>query len=160
MELRDEFSKKTYAVKPRLILNCAGAWIDTVRQLAGLSGELVTRSRGTHLILDRIANDPLIFSAPEKGRVFFVLPVGSDASVIGTTDILETGNPDVSHPAPQECQVLLQLLKRFFPDKTPVVRSLYWERATALQTTRIRSVMPHGNINWSAKKKDSGLCPA
>jgi glycerol-3-phosphate dehydrogenase len=126
VELRDEFSKRTVQVKPRLIMNCAGAWIDTVRHLAGLSGELVTRSRGTHLIVDRIAEDPLLFSAPEKGRVFFVLPVGSGASVIGTTDILERGDPDASRPAQEECQALLQLLKRFFPDKTPAVRSLYW----------------------------------
>lgn len=126
VSFEDQLSGRESMVRPQLILNCAGAWIDEVRHLAGLTGDMLTRSRGTHVVIDRVADEPLIFSAPEKGRVFFVLPAGSDASVIGTTDVEETNAPDASAPLAQEVRDLLALVKRFFPDTVPVVRSLYW----------------------------------
>jgi glycerol-3-phosphate dehydrogenase len=126
IECRDKLTNKVIAFETSLVLNCSGSWIDAVRHRAGLEGTVLSRSRGTHLVVDRLAEDPLIFSSPEKGRVFFVLPAGSDASVIGTTDIFETESPDDGHPSKDEVQSLLGTLKRFFPAVKPVVRSLYW----------------------------------
>ena len=125
--VQDTLTKKEYAVKTKLVLNCAGAWIDSVRQLAGLNGELVLRSRGTHLVIDRVAKDPLIFSSPEgHGRVFFVLPGPSATSIVGTTDIFDEGSPEDSRPTLEEVQSLRSALKRFFPKTEPRIRSMYW----------------------------------
>lgn len=124
--LEDRLRSKVYSVTPRLILNCAGAWMDELRQSAGLAGQVLLRSRGTHVVIDRLAESPLIFSSPEKGRVFFVLPGPSRTSIVGTTDVVENDVPEHSHPERGEIQALLGLLKRFFPGREPKVRSLYW----------------------------------
>jgi len=98
-----------------LIINASGAWIDRVRGLVGLTHPIVRASRGIHLIVDRIIDSPLIFSTEIKGKVFFVLPLGNEASLVGTTDTATEGSPEASLPQPQEIRELIQRLFRFFP---------------------------------------------
>src|SRR6185437_6780303 len=84
------------------------------------------------LVIDRVAEIPLIFASPDPGRVFFVLPYGRDASLIGTTDTPYHGAADKARRHRGEVKELLATLFRFFLalrsddfEKTRV-RDLYW----------------------------------
>lgn len=157
VRLRDRLTAREQTVTARVVINATGCWIDQVRHLAGFGGYQVRKSRGTHLILDRVAEVPLIFSSPDKGRVFFVLPAGRDASVVGTTEVEE---PDAwtgeENPSAGEVQSLLALLHRFFPRSPGRVRSLYWASRPLLRiagaskdVSREFSVVQDSQSFWS-----------
>ncbi len=111
----DRLSGKSFEIKTPLLINATGAWIDSVRVRAGLSRPVVSTSRGIHLIVDHIVSSPLIFSTEVPGRVFFILPIDSDRSLVGTTDTPCEGSPDETEPQAAEIQELIRRLFHFFP---------------------------------------------
>jgi glycerol-3-phosphate dehydrogenase len=111
----DYLGGQTFELLPPLAVNATGAWIDDVRATAGLKAPLVRKSRGIHLIVDHIADSPLIMSAAAKGKVFFVIPFDSERSLVGTTDTPTDAVPDQTRPDAKEVQELLQQLFYFFP---------------------------------------------
>jgi len=112
---RDRLGGQTYDLMVPLVINATGAWIDTVRQFMGWRNPLVQMSKGIHLVVDHIADSPLIFSTETKGRVFFVLPMGHEASIVGTTDTPFDGPPDEAVADTRDVQELIRRLFHFFP---------------------------------------------
>jgi len=113
--VRDQVTQKTFEFKTALVLNAAGAWIDSVRHEAEISGNLLQNSKGIHLVVDSIASTPLILSTPVKDKVFFVIPIDSERSLVGTTDTPVSESPDAVRPQERDVMELLQLLFHFFP---------------------------------------------
>jgi len=102
-----------------LAINATGAWIDTVRRMAVMGNTLVQPSKGVHLVVDHISDSPLIMSSSTKGKVFFVIPIDSERSLVGTTDTpVKTALEDVA-PDPRDVMELLQQLFYFFPYLKP-----------------------------------------
>jgi glycerol-3-phosphate dehydrogenase len=95
-QARDELTQSTFPVQARLVINAAGAWIDEIRQMAGLNDPLIQNSKGIHLVVDRIADYPLILSSKVKGQVFFIIPIGRFLSLVGTTDTPYSDAPDAA----------------------------------------------------------------
>src|SRR5262249_43547159 len=80
----------------RPVLNATGPWVDQVCRLAGDSGgPHLKPTKGVHLVApDRGLASAFLLLHPADGRVFFVIPwLGK--TLIGTTDTLDTGCPDV-----------------------------------------------------------------
>jgi glycerol-3-phosphate dehydrogenase len=130
---KDRVSGRPLHLKARLIVNATGGWIDVIRQLAGLSGRVLRNSKGIHLIVDRLAETPLILSTHIRGQVFFVLPIGKRLSLVGTTDTPLEGSPDDVRPTGADVSELVEHLFRFFPDvraigTTPEHASLIYQR--------------------------------
>ena len=50
--LRDELTDTVYEVKPRLVINAAGPWIDFANRSLGLSTHFIGGTKGSHLVLD------------------------------------------------------------------------------------------------------------
>jgi len=98
-----------------LVINASGAWIDEVRHKTGMAGAVVQKSKGVHLIVDAVADSPLILSTPVKGKVFFVIPIDRERSLVGTTDTAVSGPPDGVLPDDRDIQELLQQLYHYFP---------------------------------------------
>mgnify|MGYP000169807972 CR=1 FL=1 len=44
--------EETYAVKPKLLINAAGSWIDFANRSIGLSTRFIGGTKGSHLVLD------------------------------------------------------------------------------------------------------------
>ena len=131
--VRDLLRDRTCQLGAKLVVNAAGAWIDELRGARAKEKPLVEPSQGIHLVVDRIAEVPLIFSLPVDGRVFFVLPYGRDASLVGTTDTPIVGPPDAARPTRRDVNEILSYLFRFFPRlaeekeyTTRHVRDVYW----------------------------------
>ena len=112
---RDTITHRTFEFKTPLVLNASGAWIDAVRQTGDLPGTLLQNSKGVHLVVDHITSTPLIMSTSVKGKVFFVIPIDSERSLVGTTDTPVVSAPDAVRPEERDIRELLQLLFHFFP---------------------------------------------
>lgn len=106
----DTLSGARFPVRARKIVNATGSWT---------SGGQLRLVRGSHLIVPRVtgSSDAIAYFEP-GGRVVFVIPWGekNDLSLVGTTDVDHSGNPDDVHIAPEEIDYLMGVVRRLFPD--------------------------------------------
>lgn len=116
--LRDELTDTVYEVKPRLLINAAGPWIDFTNRSLGISTRLIGGTKGSHLILDhpelRAAIDGNEFFFENKdGRIVLIFPL-YDRVLIGTSDI-PIENPDEANCTDEEVDYFLEMVARVFP---------------------------------------------
>jgi glycerol-3-phosphate dehydrogenase len=89
-------------------VNAAGAWVDKVRELAGVQRPRAVRaSRGVHVIVPALtAGHALTLTANRDRRVIFVLP-SVHGSIVGTTETGFTDDPDTCVPTVPDVRYLL-----------------------------------------------------
>ncbi len=92
-------------VRARTVVSATGPW-----QAKGTKGSHVAVARA------RIGNQSAVtLTAPQDGRVMFVLPSG-DRAVIGTTDVYTDESPDNVKASGREIDYLLAAANHYFPD--------------------------------------------
>lgn len=117
--ITDPVSHETATLKPRVIINAAGAAIDQVNGQLGRSSQLVRGVKGAHLVLrhpalhQRMAGRAFYFD-DGRGRMVISLPV-EDAILIGTTEV-ETRDPQDHSVMSDEIDYLLASLNKLFDD--------------------------------------------
>lgn len=116
--LRDELTDETYDVRPKLVINAAGPWIDFTNRKLGLSTGYISGTKGSHIVvkheeLRKAIGDHEFFFENEDGRIVLLLPL-YDRVLIGTSDI-PIENPDEAHCTEEEVQYFLKLTRRIFP---------------------------------------------
>ena len=114
--LRDADTGSTFAVEADVSINAAGPWAHALSASAlGPSTPAVKLVKGIHLVLPAIPNldDAFLLTAPQDGRVFFVIP-WYGKTLLGTT---EASIADVSQAivTPAEQQYLLDALRHLMP---------------------------------------------
>ncbi len=116
--VRDELTDETYDVKPKLVINAAGPWIDFTNRKLGLSSGYIGGTKGSHLIIRHdelrktIGNHEFFFENKD-GRIVLIFPL-YDHVLIGTSDI-PIENPDDVRCTDEEIQYFLDMVKRVFP---------------------------------------------
>lgn len=82
--LRDEESGAAFELRAGLVVNAAGPW---GRALAGSGASKVKLVKGIHLVLPSIVGleEAFLLTAPQDGRVFFVIP-WYGRTLVGTTE--------------------------------------------------------------------------
>ncbi|MBX6321875.1 MAG: glycerol-3-phosphate dehydrogenase/oxidase [Rhodospirillaceae bacterium] len=119
-ELRfaDATSGDILAVRPRLVVNAAGPWIDRVNAVLGLPTRLIGGTKGSHLVLRhdellaRLGGRMIYFEA-DDGRICLVFPYLGRV-LVGSTDI-RADDPDAIVCAEEEGEYLLASLRALFP---------------------------------------------
>jgi glycerol-3-phosphate dehydrogenase len=117
--LRDELSGETFEVRPRLLINAAGPWIDIINHDLGLTTNFIGGTKGSHLVLDhqelrQAIGDHEFFFENKDGRIVLIFPL-FDKVLIGTSDI-PVENPDDVGCTEEEVDYFLGLVARVFPD--------------------------------------------
>ena len=117
--LRDELTDETYDVRPKLVINAAGPWIDSANKKLGLSSHFIGGSKGSHIVVDHpelraAIGDNEFFFENEDGRIVLIYPL-YDRVLIGTTDIL-VDEVDDTRCTDEEIGYFLALTSRVFPD--------------------------------------------
>jgi len=117
--LRDELTDETYEVKPKLVINAAGPWIDFTNRKLGFSSGFIGGTKGSHLVihheeLSRTIGDHEFFFENEDGRIVLILPL-YDRILIGTSDIA-VENPDEARCTDEEIEYFIGMIKRVFPE--------------------------------------------
>jgi glycerol-3-phosphate dehydrogenase len=106
-------------VRPRIIVNAAGAWIDAVNHELGIKTALMGGSKGSHIIVEHRAlykalNGHMIYFGTADGRVNLCYPFMGRV-LIGSTDI-PVEDPDTARCDTQEVSYMLGTMREVFPD--------------------------------------------
>jgi len=117
--LRDELTDDTYDVRPKLVINAAGPWIDFTNRKLGLSTRFIGGTKGSHIIVNhdrlrRAIGDHEFFFENDDGRIVLIYPY-FDRVMIGTSDI-PIDNPDEAQITNDEINYFLDLVLHIFPD--------------------------------------------
>lgn len=117
--LHDEVTGEKIRVKPRVIVNAAGPWIDGVNEELGLRERYIGGTKGSHLVLDipelrEAIGDHEFFFENKDGRIVLIFPF-YDKVIVGTSDLPVTNVDDVVC-TPEEEKYFIDLVARIFPD--------------------------------------------
>lgn len=117
--LRDELTDQNYEVKPKLVINASGAWIDASNRKLGLSSRFIGGTKGSHIVVEHDALRKAIgghefFFENSDGRIVLIFPL-YDRVLIGTSDI-PVEDPDEARCTEEEVDYFLGMVKRVFPD--------------------------------------------
>ena len=118
-------------VTARVLVNAAGAWVDTVAEMVlrqKPSGR-VRLDKGSHIVVPRLYDHDraYILQAPD-GRVVFAIPFQRDFTLIGTTDQSFSGDPAIVVPTEPEIDYLCSVVSSYFR-ATIVTADVVWAYA-------------------------------
>ncbi|MBT3338455.1 MAG: glycerol-3-phosphate dehydrogenase/oxidase [Anaerolineae bacterium] len=119
VSLKDELTGEIFDVRPRILINAAGPWIDGTNATLGLSTRFIGGTKGSHLILDNpelraaIGNNEFFFEN-DDGRIVLIYPL-HDKVLVGTSD-LPIENPDDARCTEEEIDYFIAMIKVVFPE--------------------------------------------
>ncbi len=116
--LKDELNGETYEVRPKLLINAAGPWIDFINKNMGLSTRYIGGTKGSHIVVDNpelreAIGENEFFFENQDGRIVLLFPL-FDRVLIGTSDI-KIENPDDAACTDEEVDYFIHLVERVFP---------------------------------------------
>ena len=147
--LKDEISGKTFDVRPRLLINATGPWIDETNATLGLKARFIGGTKGSHLILDNpelrtAIGDHEFFFENDDGRIVLIFPL-YDKVLVGTSD-LPIDNPDDVVCTEEEVDYFLEMIKTVFPN-IPVTREEIVFRFSGVRPLEYSSAKTTGQIS-------------
>lgn len=112
----DDLTKKTATIFASCLVNASGPWAtETAQMLDQDSAKLVRPTRGTHIVVPQVLSEQAVLITTQgDNRVIFVIP-WRGYSLIGTTDIDDSSDPDNTHPTEEEIDYLVEQASRVFP---------------------------------------------
>jgi glycerol-3-phosphate dehydrogenase len=116
--LEDAIDGARFSVRPEVVVNAAGPWIDRTNRILGRETEFIGGTKGSHLVLDHPALRAAIgehefFFENDDGRIVLIFPF-FDRVLVGTSDI-RIADPDQAHCTEEEVDYFLAMLRRVFP---------------------------------------------
>ena len=119
--LRDELSGTTFEVKPRVVVNAAGAWIDLVNGALRHQTRYIGGTKGSHIVIEhpqlwQTLDGGALYFENKDGRMCIMLPLG-DKVIVGATD-LRIDNPDEAICSDDEIDYFLHFTGHVLPGIT------------------------------------------
>ena len=117
--LRDEIDGGEFRVKPKVLINAGGPWIDLVNGKIGKDTHFIGGTKGSHIILDHpelreAIGEHEFFFENKDGRIVLIFPM-MDRVLIGTSDI-RIDDPDDVVVTEEEIDYFFELVHRVFPN--------------------------------------------
>ncbi len=108
----------TLAVRPRIVVNAAGPWIDQVNAALGAPSRLIGGTKGSHILLDhpellRELAGRMIYFEADDGRILLVYDYLGRA-LVGSTDI-PAADPEAVRCDDDEIDYFLTSLRALLP---------------------------------------------
>ena len=115
--LRDEVSGETCEVRPRIVVNATGPWIDFTNRGFGRESLFIGGTKGSHVVLDhpelaQATGDEMIYFVNRDGRICIFYAVHGKI-IAGATDI-PTDDPDALCDE-DEVDYILEAMRLAFP---------------------------------------------
>jgi len=115
--LRDEVTGETCEVRPRIVVNATGPWIDFTNRGLGRESCFIGGTRGSHIVLDhpelvKATGDEMIYFVNRDGRICIFYAVHGKV-IAGATDIPEE-NPEAVCDE-EEVNYILEAMRLAFP---------------------------------------------
>ena len=116
--LRDELSGRAFAVKPSVVVNAAGAWIDLVNGALRHKTRYIGGTKGSHIVVKhpelwQMLDGGGIYFENKDGRMCIMLPLG-DKVIVGATD-LRIDDPDEAICSDDEIDYFLHFTGHVLP---------------------------------------------
>ncbi|TXI02881.1 MAG: glycerol-3-phosphate dehydrogenase/oxidase [Rhizobium sp.] len=107
-----------FSVRPKLVINAAGPWIDHVNAMLGAPAHLIGGTKGSHILLDhpelvRSLNGHMIYFEADDGRICLVYGYLGQA-LVGSTDI-PCDDPDNVRCEEPEIDYFLDSVRTLLP---------------------------------------------
>jgi glycerol-3-phosphate dehydrogenase len=107
-----------FTVRPKLVVNAAGPWIDRVNAMLGAPSKLIGGTKGSHILLKhdeliRTLDGRMIYFEADDGRICLVFDYLGRA-LVGSTDI-PADNPDTVRCEADEIAYFLESLRALLP---------------------------------------------
>lgn len=114
----DRVTGKPYEIRASLVINAAGPWVDTLREMdRSKEGKVLRLTKGIHLVFDaeRFPLKQAVYFDTPDGRMVFAIP-RDGKTYAGTTDTVYEG--DTAHPrmTAEDRAYVLQAINGMFPD--------------------------------------------
>ncbi|WP_108126163.1 glycerol-3-phosphate dehydrogenase/oxidase [Saccharospirillum mangrovi] len=118
LTLTDRLSGQSTTLKPRIVINASGAWIDHTNEALNSASDFIGGTKGSHLIVDNdelraATGEHMIFYETPDGRVCILFPFMGKV-LVGSTD-LPVDSPDEPYCTPDEEAYILESLAYVFP---------------------------------------------
>jgi glycerol-3-phosphate dehydrogenase len=112
-------------VRPQIVVNAAGPWIDLANQALGRPTRYIGGTKGSHLVLKhpqlrQAIGEKEFFFENSDGRIVLIYPL-QNLVMVGTSDI-PVDDPDSARCSDEEVEYFLAMLRKIFP-RLPVNRS-------------------------------------
>lgn len=112
------FENAEFFAKPKIVINAAGPWIDTVNQILGEDTQLIGGNKGSHIVIDHDElvsqlGGHMVYFEGDDGRILLVFPYQCGA-LVGSTDI-PADNPDDLSCSDEEIDYFMSSLRMLFP---------------------------------------------
>ncbi|KAA0692607.1 glycerol-3-phosphate dehydrogenase/oxidase [Neorhizobium sp. P12A] len=110
-----------FSVRPKLVVNAAGPWIDHVNAALGAPSKMIGGTKGSHILLKhdelvRSLAGRMIYFEADDGRICLVYDY-LGLALVGSTDI-PADNPDSVRCDPQEVDYLIESVRSLLPGMT------------------------------------------
>jgi len=120
VKLRDEISGEEFFIKPEIVINAGGPWIDFVNQDLSQKTGLIGGTKGSHLVVNhpelrQAIGDHEIFFEYSDGRIVLIFPYLDEQVMIGSTDI-RIEDPDQALCTEEEIDYILGMVPQVFPE--------------------------------------------
>ncbi|WP_025679765.1 glycerol-3-phosphate dehydrogenase/oxidase [Paenibacillus massiliensis] len=116
--VRDQITGEGYDIHATVIINAAGPWVDTLREMDGSKkGKMLQLTKGVHLVFDQKRfplRQAIYFDTPD-GRMIFAIP-REGKTYVGTTDTVykeDTANPRMTLA---DRNYIMNAIAYMFPD--------------------------------------------
>ncbi|HEU4325221.1 MAG TPA: glycerol-3-phosphate dehydrogenase/oxidase [Roseiflexaceae bacterium] len=119
VRLRDRLTGAALEVRPRVVVNATGAWIDQTNGALCRRTDFIGGTKGSHLLIDspelhRAVDGHMFFYENGDGRICIVFPY-YDKVLLGSTDIY-VDDPESVRCEDDEVAYMLDSLRQVFPD--------------------------------------------
>jgi glycerol-3-phosphate dehydrogenase len=119
LRLRDALTGAESQVDCDWLINATGPWADRFCAQAGVPSRtrMVGGVRGSHIVLPIFPGAPAnpVYTEAQDGRPILILPWNGQL-MLGTTEVLDDGNPGEAAPSLHEIDYLLRQLALLFPN--------------------------------------------
>jgi glycerol-3-phosphate dehydrogenase len=119
IHLKDTLNGEILTVRPKVVVNAAGPWIDFVNHTIGRETNFIGGTKGSHLVLEHpelrsAIGEHEFFFENQDGRIVLIFPL-EDKVLVGTSDI-RIDNPNEVQCTEEEVEYFFEMIKRVFPD--------------------------------------------
>jgi glycerol-3-phosphate dehydrogenase len=116
--LEDEIAGQRLEIKPRIVVNASGAWIDFTNRALERQTQYIGGTKGSHLVLEHpellaATQGQMLYFANADGRICVFYPLYGKV-IAGSTDI-PVSNPETAFCEEAEVDYILESMRQVFP---------------------------------------------
>ena len=116
--LEDEISGQTFEIKPRIVVNASGAWIDFTNRALQRQTQYIGGTKGSHIVLEHpellaATQGQMLYFDNADGRICIFYPFYGKV-IAGSTDI-PVSDPETAFCEEDEVDYILESMRQVFP---------------------------------------------